>query len=133
MRAIILIIGALLFIGCTTSANGPLIEYRRTGGFAGLDDRLVIKENGEAILTRKSRRMVFTLDNDTIKSLQTLFVETGFAQLGPVFLPPQRGADLFEYVVTYKGHTVRTMDGAIPSALDPVLEALDAIIERHGS
>ncbi len=121
-------------VGCTkASSPETLIEYRRSGGFIGLDDHLVIKENGEAILTRRrSERYEFSLDSDTIDHLQALFEEAGFSQLHEEYLPSHPGADLFEYVVTYKGHTVRAMDFAVPPSLQAILEALNQIIESQG-
>jgi hypothetical protein len=121
-------------VGCArASSPETLIAYRRSGGFAGWDDHLVIKENGEAILTRQSERHEFTLDGDTTSRLQTLFQEADFSQLRRRYLPAQEGADLFEYVVTYRGHTVRTMDGAVPPSLQPILEALNRIVQSQGN
>ncbi|MBU4224327.1 MAG: hypothetical protein KKC71_00700 [Chloroflexi bacterium] len=121
-------------VGCTkTSSSEMLIEYRRSGGFAGLDDHLVIKKNGEAALTRKSQRYEFTLDSDAINRLQTLFEEASFSQLRKEYLPSRQGSDLFDYVITYKGHTVRTMDGAVPPSLQPILETLNQIVESQGT
>ncbi|MBC8255556.1 MAG: hypothetical protein H8E35_16210 [Ardenticatenia bacterium] len=121
-------------IGCTrTPSSETLIEYRRSGGFAGLDDGLVIKGNGEATLTRKSERYEFTLDSDTISRLQTIFEEAEFSQLRKEYPPSRQGSDLFEYVVTYKGHTVRTMDGSVPPSLQHILEALNQIVESQGN
>jgi hypothetical protein len=121
-------------IGCAkASSSETLIEYRRSGGFTGLDDRLVIKENGEVTLTRKLERSEFTLDSDTINRLQALFEEAEFSQLRNEYLPSRQGSDLFEYVVTYKGHTVRMMDGAVPPSLQPILEALNQIVESQAN
>jgi hypothetical protein len=120
-------------VGCgKASSTGMLVEYHRSGGFAGLDDHLVIMEDGESILTRKSERYEFSLDRDTVAGLQSLFKDAAFSQLGTESLPSRQGADLFEYVVTYEGHTVRTMDGAVPPSLQPILEALDQIVEDQG-
>ncbi|MEM4217723.1 MAG: hypothetical protein QXZ09_06840 [Candidatus Methanomethylicaceae archaeon] len=120
-------------VGCTkASSSETLIEYCRSGGFAGLDDRLVIKKSGEATLIRKSQHSEFTLNGDTMKRLQALFEEANFSQLRKEYLPSRPGADLFEYVVTYRGHTVRTMDGAVPPSLVPVVEALNQIVEGRG-
>ncbi|MCS6883444.1 MAG: hypothetical protein RMK84_13210 [Oscillochloridaceae bacterium] len=120
--------------GCMQSASSRsrvLIEYHRSGGFVGLDDRLIIREDGETSLTRKERRFSFTLDRATVNQLADLFTTAGFMQLRKEYMPQRAGPDLFTYVVTYRGHTVRTMDGAIPPALDPILEQLDQIVESH--
>lgn len=120
-------------VGCAkTSSSETLVEYRRSGGFAGLDDHLIIKKSGEAELTRKSERSEFTLDSDTIRHFHTLFEEANFLQLRKEYLPTRPGADLFEYIVTYQGHTVRTMDGAVPPSLQPILEALNQIVQNQG-
>lgn len=120
--------------GCSkASSSETLIEYRRSGGFAGWDDHLVVEKDGETVLTRKSERSEFTLNSDTINRLQTLFEEADFSQLHKEYLPSRQGSDLFEYVVTYKGHTVRTMDGAVPPSLQPILEALNQIVESQGN
>jgi len=120
-------------VGCTEAPSSDmLIEYRRSGGFAGLDDHFVVRKNGEAILTRKSEHSEFTLNSDTLGRLQTLFEGAEFSQLRKEYLPSRRGSDLFEYIVTYKGHTVRTMDGAVPASLQSILEALNQIVESRG-
>jgi len=121
-------------VGCTkASSSETLIEYRRSGGFAGWDDHLVVEKNGDAILTRKSGRSEFTLNSDTIDRVQILFEEAEFSQLHKEYLPLRQGSDLFEYVVTHEGHTVRTMDGAIPPSLQPILGALNQIVESQGN
>jgi len=88
--------------------------------------------NGQATLTRKAEHYEFILDRDTMNQLQTLFDDAEFSKLRREYLPSRQGSDLFEYVVTYKGHTVRTMDTAVPEALWPVLELLNQIIESGG-
>lgn len=121
-------------VGCMRIASNQapvLIEYHRSGGFAGFDDHLIIREDGETILTRKGQRFGFTLDPATLNRLADLFTTTGFMQLRREYLPQRPGRDLFTYVVTYRGHTVRTMDGAIPPSLEPVLEQLDQIVESR--
>jgi hypothetical protein len=133
LLALVAIMGTGWLVGCgKASSAGMLVEYRRSGGFAGLDDHLVIMEDGESILTRRSERYEFSLDRDTVGGLQSLFEDAAFSQLGRESLPSRQGADLFEYVVTYEGHTVRTMDGAVPPSLQPILDALAQIVEDQG-
>lgn len=134
LRVIVVAMLAGWLMGCAkTSSSQTLIEYRRSGGFAGLDDHLVITRSGEPILTRKSERLEVTLDSDTVRYLQLLFEEAGFSHLRGEYLPSRQGSDLFEYVVTYEGHTVRTMDGAVPPSLQSVLEALNQLVETQGN
>lgn len=119
--------------GCTRAASsGARIEYRRSGGFAGLDDHLVIQEDGKAILTRKTGRSGFVVDDATMTRLRVLFDQAEFSKLRREHLPRRKGSDLFEYVITHKGHTVRTMDTAVPESLQPILEVLNQIVESDG-
>jgi hypothetical protein len=121
-------------VGCTkTSSSETLIEYRRSGGLLGLDDYLVIKKSGEATLTRKSDFYEFTLDEETLNHLQSLFEEAEFSQLRRKYLPSRQVSDSFEYVVIYRGQTVRAMDDAVPLSLWPILEALNQIVESQGN
>jgi hypothetical protein len=128
---VVMVTGWLVGCGKASSAE-TWIEYRRSGGFAGLNDHLVIMKSGDSILTRKSEGYEFSLDRDTVTGLQNLFEGAAFSQLGKESLPSRQGSDLFEYVVTYEDHTVRTMDGAVPPSLQPILDALDQIVEQQG-
>jgi hypothetical protein len=119
-----------LFASC--QAKNILVDYQRTGGFAGLDDHLVIGVEGNATLTRKSQSFEFTLDDTTMDQLKTVFEEAGFSKLEREYLPERQGADFIEYIVTYQGDRVRTMDTAVPDSLWQVLEFLNQIVESGG-
>ncbi len=118
--------------GCGVgSAPAVLIEYRRSGGFAGFNDHLVIDTSGHARLTRQTEETEFTLDIDQLNLLESLFDAADFASLDGEYLPDNPGADLFEYEVGYRGQVVRTADGAVPPALEPVIEALNNIVGQQ--
>lgn len=136
MRRPVFIIAVLVLagrlVGCTgTGAPATLVDYRRSGGFAGVDDHVVIQENGQATLTRRAQQYEFVLDDDTMNQLQTLLDNAEFSKLRGQYLPTRQGSDLFEYLITHNGHTVRTMDTTVPEALQPVLELLNRIIESR--
>jgi hypothetical protein len=117
--------------GCAKPTSASVfLEYQRSGGFAGLDDRLLITPNGNATLTRHSQRTEFVVTRAALDQLQTLLEQAGFARLSGEYLPARTGADLLEYMISYQGHTVRTKDTAVPEALQPVLEALNRVIEH---
>ena len=130
----ILPLGALLVplvMGCF-SAGSPqystLIEYHRSGGIQGLDDHLVIYDDGTAALTRKGARSEFTVEDAVMEELRSLLKEMKFRKLRKEYLPARGGADLFEYMITHDDHTVRTKDMAIPEGLMPLIDLLDQII-----
>lgn len=129
-----LLIAGGSFAGCAVAAKpGVLIEYHRSGGFAGLDERLAVTPDGKATLTRGGRTLTFDLTPEALRDLQRIFEEAAFPTLRSRYLPDRKGNDLFEYVITCRGHTVRTMDTAVPESLQPVIQALNQLVARQGS
>lgn len=114
------------------SPASMLVEYRRTGGIAGLDDHLQVDATGKATLTRRSVRSEFTIEPETLRQLRERLDKAGFPRMWPEYLPSGKGRDLFTYVITYQGRTVRTMDTAVPEALRPVLELLNELVGKGG-
>lgn len=116
-----------------SSSDGPLVEYQRQGGFAGWDDRLIIESESRATLEQRSGTQSLDLDSQLVDQLLEQLESIKFSTLEPEYLPQDTGADLIEYRVTYKGHTVHTMDTAVPDSLKPILELLDEIIQSGTS
>ena len=110
-----------------------LIEYQRSGGFVGYQDILTITSDGKAILIQNNAQHQFTIDQNTTNQLIAKFDQAGFSTLIKEYLPADTCCDLIEFIITYKDHTIRTMDTAIPETLQPVLDALNEIIETKGS
>ena len=85
--SLLVAIGVILFAmfqvlaGCgVRSKEDVMLEYQRTGGIAGLDDRLVIRADGKAILTRKDEQSEFELTSRQISTLkQQLAISSGTA------------------------------------------------------
>jgi hypothetical protein len=124
-----LIIILLLFISTSCAGrSASWVDYRRSGGFLGLDDHLVIDENGNASLTRGQKTSEYTLDSQTITNLKSIFSKVSFSELQHSYLPTAKGADLIDYEITYLGYKVHTMDTAVPTQLSPVIDALNQII-----
>ena len=55
-----------------------------------------------------------------------------FTRLDEEYLPGQPGADLFDYRLTYAGHTVHIVDTAVPEGMQPILDTLNQLIEANG-
>jgi hypothetical protein len=127
---ILAVLGASL-AACGTSAPPATIEYRRTGGIAGLDDHLTIQPGGQATLTRKNAQVSLTVDQATLTQLTSLLDQAGFSQLPAESLAP-KGADLFTYEITYRGRRVRVQDTTVPAKLQPVIDLLNSIIQKSG-
>jgi hypothetical protein len=114
-----------------TPAPKVLIEYHRSGGFAGVIEDLIIYDDGRAVLTQRTGRSEFTLDEDSVKQITEKLEQATFSALKKEYLPERPGADFFEYEISYKGHTVKAQDTAVPESLLPVLESLNEIINSQ--
>jgi hypothetical protein len=111
--------------------SGPppvLVEYDRSGGFAGMSDHLVIDANGHATLARRTGAREFDLSRDQLSQVEAVFQASGFAGIDENSMPKTVPPDAFTYVITYQGHRVKTADSAVPSQLQPVLEALNRLL-----
>jgi hypothetical protein len=114
------------------SSHSPtLVEFHRSGGIAGFDDRLLIRADGSAHLSRRQAALDFTIPPDTLERLRTLLAEVAVDSLRAEYLPPRAGADLFEYVVTFRGKRIRCVDTAIPSELQPLVQLLNGLASRR--
>jgi hypothetical protein len=120
---------AVMASGCNgTKESEAWLEYQRSGGFAALEDRLTIYENGGAILVSHGQKVEFSLSLSSLDELRRLFEEADFAQLDQEYRPQDSGADLITHEISYQGHRVLAQDGAIPESLGPILEVLQRII-----
>jgi hypothetical protein len=125
---------AFSIVGCATvnSQSPALVEYHRSGGIAGRDDRLVVNADGTARLYRRGAVTDFSVGADTLERLRATLREIKFESLRAEYLPPRGGADLFEYVVVYGNHRVRAIDTAVPSELQSLLQLLNGLLAKTG-
>ena len=137
MRGLVkhLAIGAvtlLLASGCANSAvqeSATLIDYHRSGGIRGIDDHLVIRGDGTARLTRNGTDTAISVAPDALDRLLDRLAEAGFSNLEDNYESSPGGADMYQYAITYQGHTVRAKDDSLPPALHPVIELLDRLLQ----
>lgn len=96
-----------------------LIQFERTGGFAGL-------------------KMAFMLNTETLSSaeackLDELVESAQFFDLPTKFPSPKNGADYFMYKVTVekdgRKHTVDVSEPEVPESLRPLLQYLSKKIQ----
>jgi hypothetical protein len=138
----VLLLVAMAVAGCvqesapeTTPGPGPgiLIDYQRTGGLAGVDDHLVIFENGATVISSRNGNGYRVLSKGDLEQLKQLFLSAGFPDLSPSYGIPSQGADYFTYQITYRGTTVTAAQAGVPPALDPVIRVLDRMVATGGS
>ena len=109
----------------------PLVEFWRTGGFAGMDDHLVIYPDGSVSLTRKDYTAGFTLTENELETLSLLFEESGFMNLALQYQAPPGSADLFIYQIRWQDKTVLAEDTVVPDSLRPLIDELTRLVADH--
>lgn len=137
VMCLVLITLALASGGCLGTKTLPvpnpaepevLVDYQRTGGIAGVNDRLVIFDNGITLVQSRATSREIQLNQSDLTQTSELFDDAQFATLEGNYTSPRGGADLMQYRISYRGKTVNTEDTAIPPALDPVIEEMNRIL-----
>ena len=117
----------------TTPPPGVLIDYHRVGGIAGLDDRLVIFDNGAAVVSSRLVNREIMLNQTDLDRIMTLFTTAQFSMLEGNYSARRGSADLIQYSITYRGKRVNAEDSATPPSLQPVIDELNRIIRSGGA
>ena len=133
----VLIIVLVAGSGCLGSKTPPvshptppavLVDYYRTGGIAGFNDRLVIFDNGAAVVSGKTTNQEIVINKTDIERIVALFNQSRFPTLDQSYSARPGSADLIKYIITYQNKTVSAEDTAIPPALQPVIDELNRIL-----
>lgn len=132
------VLAVLFAAGCASStpvhaasSDSPLasaIEYRRSGGFAGVDDRIVVSPEGELeVRDRQNHRRSARLSPGDLQELASLLSGWKDVRAPGDPAPP----DAFFYAITYDGVTVTAVEFAnAPRAFDLVRKRLEGLAER---
>jgi hypothetical protein len=99
----------------------PLVDFERTGGIAGVDERLVVQPAGNFSKDTAGKHCEGTLTPQQVESLRAGLNRADIASLPSAEAP---GADFITYKVTHAGATVRTYEGGVPAKLQPVVKEL---------
>lgn len=138
---IIVLVLCIACTGCIGTRTPPVsrppapaifLDYHRTGGVAGLDDRLVVFDNGAAIVSTKTVSREIVLNATDIDRISNLFAQAQFSMLQNNYPAPHGGADLIRYSISYHGKTVTTEESAVPPALLPVIDEVNRIVKNAG-
>lgn len=128
---------AALVLGCGAAAKHrapqrSLVDYRRTGGIAGVDVRLVVQNDGRATLTtgRLGPPRGGTLPSRFMKELRSTLARADFGQLKGSYTPDRPVYDGFTYAISHDGRTVEASDFAVPRQLQPLIDALERSINH---
>jgi hypothetical protein len=133
----VLVVAALVLTGCVCMKNLPVsrpsaptlfVDYQRTGGIAGVNDRLVIFDNGVALVSSRTTSREILLNRSDLEQISAVFDTGLFSTLEGNYTSRRGGADYMQYSISYGGKTVNTEDTAIPPSLEPVIKELDRIL-----
>ncbi|MFE1349222.1 hypothetical protein [Streptomyces sp. NPDC058757] len=105
-------------------SGAVLVEVGVSGGFAGVDNRLVVREDGSWTLTsRGGEPRTGRMGAEELAELRAALEDPAYARV-----PERPGgrpvADGFRYAVTHHDRTVVAGDGERPAALQRVFDAL---------
>ena len=76
------------------------IAWQRTGGFAGLDETLIIKSDGSTYLSSNILgEKEFTLSESELVSLTTIIVDSGILKIDASYGPKAGATDFFSYSI----------------------------------
>ncbi|MDQ3870463.1 MAG: hypothetical protein M3301_02460 [Chloroflexota bacterium] len=122
-----------LLSGCAATDDSAAKEavhrigFRQTGGFAGVDDRLVISRRGLAKLTTRDNAYRRRLSKARHRRLLKLLRRVPFDKLKRSYEPKQPLPDAFRYEVSYGRRRVAANEAAVPKRLRPALNALSRL------
>lgn len=119
----------------TVSPTPPavIVDYHRIGGIAGFDDRLVIFDNGAAVISTRAVNREFQVNDSELARMNQMFTQAEFDTLQGNYTSRHSGADFLRYSITYRNKTVITEDTVIPDPLQPVILELNTIISTAHS
>jgi hypothetical protein len=115
--------------GSGQSVGDTLLIFTRTGGLAGTNDRLVVRPDGAWTLTTKSGTKEGKLTPTELTALKSTLDQVGFSKL-PKVNGNGNVADGYKYTVSYGGDEVSAEDGAVPAALQPVINTLNSLLSK---
>ena len=121
-------------LGCLPGRPGALlVSYSRTGGFAGIRERLRVYRGGQAEIVRGSGRLTeLRLSCRRVRALRDALVAARFASLASLYAPDALVADGFVETVGYGGRSVRVLTGGVPPPrLARVLAILRDVVSRR--
>jgi hypothetical protein len=111
-----------------TETPSLFVDYQRTGGIGGVNDRLVIFDNGVALVSSRTTSREILLNRSDLEQISALFDAGRFSLLEGNYTSGRGGADFMQYSITYQGRTVNTEDTAIPPSLEPVIGEMNRIL-----
>ena len=110
------------------SAPVILVDYTRSGGVEEADDRLVIFDNGAAIVVTRNVSRSVTLNSTELERISAVFDQAKFPELQDNYPSHHGKSGLYQYSISYSGKTVTLDESSYPAGIDPILRELNQIV-----
>jgi hypothetical protein len=130
-------VALIMVSGCLGSKTPPvsrppapaiLVDYYWTGGFAGFNDRLVVFDNGVAVISGKNINYEIELNQSDIDRISQIFNKSQFSMLEGNYSARHGSVDLIKYSISYHGKMVTAEDTAIPPSLQSIIDELNRVL-----
>jgi hypothetical protein len=106
-----------------TGPKQKLVTMTVTGGFAGVNQKVVLRGDGTVLADDKGDPVVRRTSAAQFRELRTLLGDPALADV-PEFTIDTGAADMFQYALQFNGRTVMTDRSADRPALDRLIDAL---------
>jgi hypothetical protein len=123
------LLSALVFAASAAPAtSATLVTFHKTGGIAGVDQRLTVRTDGRATVSGRSGPTRHRqLRAATMRRLRSRLAA---AHLERPLPPPPGCADCFEFAISYHGHHVKLVDaGNLPARVGPLVAELTRVAD----
>jgi hypothetical protein len=106
------------------------VSYERTGGIAGVDDRVEVSGGGAVTVRHRDGAKHRTrLSVRRLRALRSTLTVAHFER--PVTSAPTGCADCFFFRLRHGGHTLAFSQLAVPARVNGVLRILTRLGDRH--
>lgn len=115
-----------------------LLEYKKSGGIAGIQESIAIDSDGNLALNKKEERQVYKLSQKDLSDLKGVIIENSFFELKKAYEPTPGSADFFSYgldiALGNSSNTVNWVDDwatreKIPDGLHNIQKAIEKLVE----
>ena len=110
-----------------------IVDYFRSGGPSGASDRLVIFDNGAALVVTRNASRNINLNSTEMERIASAFEQAQFSDLSENYPSHYGRSGLYQYSVSYQGKTMTMDENAYPAEIKPLIDEFDQIIGETGS
>jgi hypothetical protein len=128
-RLLVLLAAVAALVLPATAVAAPALVVERSGGIAGVQDRLTLDKSGAAVVTHRDGKRSRVAASRT-RILRSALQDARLSSLKGSYEPKLTVNDGFTYVLKAGGHTVRVEEGAegVPKRLQRLIESAAALL-----